>query len=263
MSVSWSRVSAVVLRDFYNLRRNPPYIVEIVFWPTLELITWGCVSLFLATRNFPAAIAGLLGAVLLWQMACRPQGDLARCYLEDVWARNLINLYVSPLSTVEHLAGMVLCGAARVAASTVVLAVLSWVLYGFGVFTLGPALLPYVVTLLAMAWALGVFAIALVVRFGASAQAFAWLLAFAVQPFAAVFYPISVLPVAVQAIAHAVPASYIFEDMRAVLAGAHPSGGRLAMAAVLDVAYLAAAMVFLHHGLRHARVTGRLSRFNQ
>jgi ABC-2 type transport system permease protein len=180
-----------------------------------------------------------------------------------VWARNLVNLYVSPLSTAEHLTGMVLCGLARVMASTAVLAVLSWVLYGFGVFTLGPALLPYVATLLAMAWALGVFAIGLVVRFGGSAQAFAWLLAFAVQPFAAVFYPVSVLPGAVQAMAQAVPASYIFEDMRSVLAGAHPSGGRLALAALLDVVYLSLAMAFLHRALRQARVSGRLSRFYQ
>jgi len=263
MNASLSRVSAVVLRDLYNLRHNPPFIVEIVFWPTLELITWGCVSLFLATQNFPAAVAGLLGAVLLWQMTSRPQGDLARCFLEDVWARNLVNLYVSPLSTAEHLAGMVLCGLARVMASTSVLALLAWALYGFGVFALGPALLPYVVTLLAMAWALGVFAIGLVVRFGGSAQAFAWLLAFAVQPFAAVFYPVSVLPGAVQAMAQAVPASYIFEDMRGVLAGAHPSGGRLAMAALLDLVYLSAAMAYLYRGLRHARASGRLSRFNQ
>lgn len=71
----------------------------------------------------------------------------------------------------------------------------------------------------------------------------------------------SVLPAAVQAIAHAVPASYIFEDMRGVLAGAPPSGTRLVIAAILDVAYLAAAMAFLYRGLRHARVTGRLSRF--
>lgn len=258
-----SRISAVVLRDFYNLRHNPPFIVEIVFWPTLELITWGCVSLFLATRDFPAALAGLLGAVLLWQMTSRPQGDLARCFLEDVWARNLVNLYVSPLSTAEHLAGMMLCGLARVMASTTVLAALAWLLYGFGVFTLGPALLPYVVMLLAMAWALGVLAIGLVVRFGGSAQAFAWLLAFAVQPFAAVFYPVSVLPGAVQAMAHVVPASYVFEDMRAALAGAHPSAGRLAVAALLNLVYLSAAMAFLYRALRQARASGRLSRFYQ
>lgn len=258
-----SRVVAVVLRDYYNLRHNPPYVVEIVFWPTLELVTWGCVSLFLATHNFPAAVAGLLGAVLLWQMASRPQSELARCFLEDVWSSNLINLYVSPLSTLEHLAGMVLAGFGRIVVSTAMMAGLSWVLYGFGVFTLGPALLPYAVTLLVMAWTLGVVAIALVIRFGRSAQAFAWLLAFAVQPFAAVFYPIDVLPEAVQAIALAVPASYVFEDMRSVLAGGDPSGGRLAMAAALDVVYLAAAMVFLYRGLVHARVSGRLSRFNQ
>jgi len=256
-----SRVYGVLLRDIYTLRRNPPLVVEIIFWPTMELIIWGCVSLFLQAHQVPTVIAGLLGAVVLWQMACRPQGDLARSFLEDVWARNLLNVYVTPVATTEYLIGLVLSGAIRIAAGVTLLASLAYLLFGFGVFTIGPALVPYVVLLTVMAWALGTFAIAMVVRFGQSAQAFAWLLAFAFQPFSAVFYPLDVLPGPVQAIAHLVPASYVFENMRAVLAGATPPWTGLATAAVLDAAYVAGALLCLHRALRHARSSGRLSRF--
>ncbi|HEU4426100.1 MAG TPA: hypothetical protein VFR67_26485, partial [Pilimelia sp.] len=172
-----SRVYGVLLRDLYTLRRNPPQIVEIVFWPTLELVTWGCVTLFLRAHDVPAVVAGLLGAVLLWQLACRPQGDLARSFLEEVWSRNLLNVYVTPVATGEHLAGMVLSGVIRVLAGVAMLAGMAFVLFEFGVFTLGTALVPYMALLIVMAWSLGTFAIAMVVRFGQSAQAFAWLLA--------------------------------------------------------------------------------------
>jgi ABC-2 type transport system permease protein len=257
----YSRVRGVLLRDLYTLRRNPPQIVEVIFWPTLELITWGCVSLFLQAHHVPALIAGLLGAVLLWQITARPQGDLARSFLEDVWSRNLLNVYVTPVATGEYLAGMILSGAIRLLAGISLLATLAFVLFGFGVFTLGPALVPYMVLLIVMAWSLGTFAIAMVVRFGQSAQAFAWLLAFVFQPFSAVFYPLRVLPGPVQAVAHLVPASYVFENMRAVLAGGSPSWSGLSTAALLDAAYAAGALVCLHRSLQHARMTGRLSRF--
>jgi ABC-2 type transport system permease protein len=256
-----SRVYGVLLRDLYTLRRNPPQVVEIIFWPTLELVTWGCVTLFLQAHEVPGVVTGLLGAVLLWQLICRPQGDLARSFLEDVWARNLLNVYVTPVTTGEYVAGMILSGAVRVLAGVGLLASLAFVLFGFDVFALGPALVPYLALLIVMAWSLGLYAIAMVVRYGRSAQAFAWLLAFAFQPFCAVFYPLAVLPGPAQAMARLVPASYVFENMRAVLAGAPPSWPGLAAAALLDAAYLAGAVLCLRGALRHARSSGRLSRF--
>jgi ABC-2 type transport system permease protein len=259
----WHRVYGELLRDVLTVRRNTPQIVEIIFWPTLELITWGCVSLFLQANKVPAVLGGLLGAVLLWQMLARPQSDLARTFLEDVWARNLLGVFVTPISLGEYLAGMVVSGVTRLAAGVGLLVVFASVLYGFGLWSLGPALVPYITVLLVMAWALGIASVALVIRFGASAATFAWLLAFAFQPFSAVFYPLSILPGPVQAVGHLVPASYVFENMREVLRGGSPSWTGLAVAGLLDLCYVGAALVWLHSALANARRTGRLSRFGE
>jgi ABC-2 type transport system permease protein len=163
----------------------------------------------------------------------------------------------------EYLAGMVVLGALKLAAGTVIMATIAFVLYGFGVFSLGPALLPFVVLLLAMGWALGVFTVAVVLRFGQSAEVIAWALAFAFQPFTAVFYPVDVLPPVMHAVAAVVPASYVFEGMRDVLAGGGVSWTALGTAAVLDLLYAAGALVFFARMLGAARANGHLSRFGE
>lgn len=255
------RVVGVVRRDTHALLNNPPRLVEMVFWPTFEIVVWGFVSVYLRDNGVPTAVAALLGAVLLWQLVARAQGELAVSFLEDVWSRNLLNVFVTPLSTAEYVTGMVVFGAAKLAVSTALMAGLTLLLYGFGLFSLGPALVPFMALLLVMGWALGLVSIAAVLRFGPSAQTVAWILAFAFQPFAAVFYPVSVLPPVAAAVASAVPASHVFEGMRAVLAGQGVSGGALAAAAALDVVFVAIGVGSLVHALRYARRAGKLSRF--
>lgn len=255
------RIASVVRRDFFALRRDPPRMVDMAFWPTAELVLWGLVSMYMQQNRVHIAVAMLLGAVLLWQVMHRAQGELAFGFLFDVWSRNLLNVFVSPLSTLEYVGGLVLASVVKVAATIGVMSALAFVFYGFGIFTIGPGLLPFMAVLMVMGWALGVVGIACVIRFGQSAQIVAFILAFVFQPFAAVFYPLSVLPGPAQAIAALVPASHVFEGMRAVLAGDSISWGGLAAAALLDLVYVAVALAFLLYSLRYARLKGKLSRF--
>jgi ABC-2 type transport system permease protein len=260
-AASRQRVLAVVLRDLYALRHSVVRVFEVVYWPLVELLIWGYVSVFLQGRRVPAAIAVLLGGVLLWQVLFRSQSEVSMAFLEDVWSRNLLNVFASPLTPGEYLLGMVAFGFAKLVASTAIMAAIAFLLYGFGLFGLGPALLPFVFLLLAMGWALGIFTVGVVLRFGHSAEVVAWALSFAFQPFAAVFYPVAVLPGPMQAVAAAVPASHVFEGMRTVIAGGGVDRGSLAAAAVLDLAYAGGALWFFRRMLVGVRRSGGLSRF--
>ncbi|WP_267594887.1 ABC transporter ATP-binding protein/permease [Carbonactinospora thermoautotrophica] len=254
------RVLGVVLRDFYVLRRSVPRAFEIVYWPLVELLIWGYLSVFLQGRDVPMTITALLGGVLLWQILFRSQSEVSLSFLEDVWSRNLLNVFSSPLSGGEY--RLVLFGALKLALGTAVMATLAFLLYGFGLFSLGPALLPFVVLLLVMGWALGIATVAVVIRFGQSAEVIAWALAFAFQPFAAVFYPVDVLPPVMRAVAQLVPASFVFEGMRDVLAGHGIDWSDLGLAAALDTVYLGALALFARM-LTTARSNGSLSRFGE
>ncbi|MDR8410157.1 ABC transporter permease [Nonomuraea sp. 3-1Str] len=256
-----SRVLGVVLRDFAALRRSPVRVFEIFFWPTVELLLWGFVTLFLRTQQVPFVVTFLLGAVLLWQVLQKGSNEISIAFLEDIWSRNLLNVQVSPLSSAEYLAGLVLFSLGKVAVAVTVMAGLAYALYGFGVTAIGVGLVPFMGVLLVLGWSLGLVGIAAVLRFGENAQVIAWSLVFVVQPLAGIFYPVSVLPAPLQTVSWFLPASHVFEGMRTVLAGGAVPWDRLAWAGALDVVYLAFTLALYAWALGYARRQGKLSRF--
>ncbi|HYF08677.1 MAG TPA: ABC transporter permease, partial [Acetobacteraceae bacterium] len=210
-------------------------------------------------NNVASAAAGvLLGAVLLWEVALRGQMGFAISFLEEVWSRNLGHIFVSPLRPGEFVAALMAMSVLRTLVAVVPAMVLAWIFYGFGILQMGPVIVAFFALLLAMGWAVALLVTSLILRHGAGAEALAWGVLFGVTPFAAVFYPVSILPGAVQWIAFVVPASHVFEDMRAVLLEGRIAWDQLAWAAVLNAAWLAlGAWVFLRE-FQAARVRGAL-----
>ncbi|WP_084958951.1 ABC transporter permease [Thermoactinospora rubra] len=257
------RVLGVVRRDFAALRRSPIRMFEIVFWPTVELVLWGFVTLFLQTQKVPFAVGFLLGAVLLWQVLQKASNEISIAFLEDIWSRNLLNVQVSPLSSVEYLIGLMVFSLGKVAFAVAVMSALCLALYGFGVTAMGLGLVPFMALLLVMGWSLGLVGIAAVLRFGENAQVIAWSLVFVAQPLTGIFYPVSVLPAPLQTVAHLIPGTYVFEGMRTVLNGGAVPWGDLALAALLDVVYLGISLAVFGWALRYARAHGKLSRFGE
>lgn len=256
-----SRITGVVRRDFAALRRSPIRMFEILFWPTVELLVWGFLTLFLRSHQVPFVVTFLIGAVLLWQVLQKASNEISLAFLEDIWSRNLLNVQVSPLSSVEYLIGLVLFSLGKVVFAVTVMAGLAYALYGFGVTSMGLGLLPFMGVLLMLGWSLGLIGIAAVLRFGENAQVIAWSLVFVVQPLAGIFYPVSVLPAPLQAVSWFLPASHVFEGMRMVLSTGAVPWDRLALAAGLNVVYLAATLALFGWALSYARRHGKLSRF--
>ncbi|GII02008.1 ABC transporter permease [Planobispora takensis] len=258
-----ARIGGVVMRDFAALRRSPIRMFEIVFWPTVELMVWGFVTLFLQSQQVPFVAAFLLGAVLLWQVLQKASNEISIAFLEDIWSRNLLNVQVSPLSTVEYVIGLIVFSFGKVVFAIAVMAGLALAFYGFGITSFGVALLPFMALLLVMGWSLGLVGISAVLRFGENAQVIAWSLVFVVQPLAGIFYPVEVLPAPLQTIASFIPATHVFTGMRTVLNGGAVPWDSLAWAAALDVVYLAATLGLFGWALRYARAHGKLSRFGE
>ncbi|MEO3857909.1 ABC transporter permease [Acrocarpospora sp. B8E8] len=263
MAARRRRVGGVVVRDLAALRRSPIRVFEIVFWPVIELVVWGYLTLFLQAQKVPFVVSMLLGAILLWQVLHRAANEVAIGFLEEIWSRNLLNVHVTPVTPAEYMTGLVLFSLTKIAAGITFMALLAYTLYGFGLFTIGIGLVPFMAVLMVMGWSLAFVAISCVLRFGEGAQVIAWSLVFVFQPLAGVFYPVSVLPEALQAVAAVIPATHVFEGMRTVLDGGAIPWGSLAAAGLLDVVYVALALWLYGLTLRHARTKGRLSRFGE
>jgi ABC-2 type transport system permease protein len=258
--VSWLHVSGLLLRYAYLYRRSVARMMGVLFWPVMDLLVWGFLTTYLQRLVLPASVTFLLGAVIFWDIFYSSQQAITLSITEEIWVRNILNIFVAPVSVVELLSATALVGLARASASASVLALLAWGLYSFHLTAIGFALAPFCFALLLFGWAMGMFTMALVLRFGQAAEALIWGIPFLIQPLSAVFYPLHVLPVWLQPIARALPSTHVFEGMRAALSAGRLDSASLAAALALDVVYLAAGALFFAWMLGRVRERGYLAR---
>lgn len=240
------RILALASRHLMLYKRSPQRIMEIIYWPVLDVVLWGFITLYLNRyqSGLPSVVAFFLGALILWDILFRAQQGVCISFLEEVWSRNLLNLFVSPLRPIEFLASTMLISIAKVILSSAATILLALLLYSFNVFTIGLSLVPFVLNLILMGWAIGVFTTAIILRYGQQAEVLAWGLVLLFMPVSAVFYPVSILPPFLQGIAKFIPASHVFEGMRTVITGGIFPARELFWALGLNILYLIVALNF-------------------
>jgi ABC-2 type transport system permease protein len=257
-------ISALVLRYLFLYTRSPMRLVELVFWPVVDLVVWGNVTVFIqrnTSADFGAFILFFLGAMILWDIMFRAQQGVAISFLEDVWTRNLLNVFVAPVRTSEYLSATFAVGFLRIAVTAIVLSLISWVGYQFNVFTLGWWLIPFFTSLMLFGWALGMISTALILRWGQAAESLAWAVPFFFQPVVAVFYPVKDMPAWSQPIAWCFPATHVFEGMREVMKTGTMAWSHLGWAFALNIVYLALAGALFAWILNLTRKRGLLTKF--
>ena len=221
--MKWHRIQGILMRHLYLYQRSLPRLMDIFYWPVFNLFLWGFISTFIDKFNIAGfnAITVLLGAVIFWELFGYSQHSISIAFLEEVWEKNFLNLFVTPLTVNEFIVSSFLLGCIRVLMAGVVMAGLAFLLYHFNIFTFGLFLIPFVLNLLVFGWTIGLFSTAIILRFGTSAQVLAFGFTTMFQPFSAVFYPVSALPESVRFIAYLIPSTYVFEGMRSVIATGH------------------------------------------
>jgi ABC-2 type transport system permease protein len=253
----WLRVSALLLRHLYLYRRSHIRAGEVFFWPVMNLVLWGFITAYVQRLALSETVSFLLGGLIFWDVLYRAQMAITLSVTEEVWVKNLLNIFIAPIYTVDFILATALMGVIRAMANVLILGILAYVLYAFNLLTIGLALLPFLASLLLFGWAVGMSAM---VRFGQAAEALAWGVPFLLQPLSAVFYPVDVLPPWLQAMAHLLPSMYIFEGMRTALRTGTVDSALLLTALALNVVYLAAGAGFFGWMLQQAREKGYLSR---
>lgn len=261
-SLSAERIFALLLRQLYLYRRSMIRMLEIIYWPVMDLLVWGFLSLYVGRLRGGGAlaVAFLLGGLILWDIFFRAQQAISVSFLEDIWTRNLINVFVSPISTLEFILAMLLLGVMKVIVTGLLLSALALTLYTFNIFQYGLPLIPFVLNLLLSAWGIGVITTAMILRFGQGAETLAWAIPFLFQPFSAVFYPVAVLPAALRPLALALPTTHAFEGMRTVLSGSGTAWERVGWATGENVVLLLVAALVFAAVMHVARTQGLLLR---
>jgi ABC-2 type transport system permease protein len=183
-------------------------------------------------------------------------------FFEDVWSRNFLNIFSTPLSIWEYLSGLVLSSIGSSAVGLVVMVVLATTLFGLSFFVYGIMLAPFLLVLFMSGIALGIMGSGLVLRLGPPAEWFVWPIPVIISPFVGVFYPLSTLPKWMQYISHLLPPSYVFEGMRASVNGRADNGAGLLWGFGLAVIYILLACWFFAAVYRHVVRTGLIARYS-
>ena len=254
------RVGAMVMRFLFLMRNSWPRLIEMVYWPTVQVILWGFITKFFATNSWWVAQAAgvLLSAVLLWDIMYRAQLGVSLMFFEEMYARNLGHLFVSPLRVYELVVALLVMSLLRTLISFLGAALLAIPLYQFSIFSLGLPLLIFFFNLIVTGWAIGLMVASLVMRYGLGAESLAWVAIFAISPLTGIYYPISVLPGWLQYVANAIPSSHIFEGMRALMIDGAFRTDLLLNAALLNLVYIAAGIALFLAAFRAARKHGLL-----
>jgi ABC-2 type transport system permease protein len=257
---SFRRVLAVVLRHIYLLRSSWPRLLELVYWPAVQMIMWGFLQLSVARvpGTFAAAAGTFLAAVMLWDVLFRGQLGFSMSFLEEMWARNLANLMISPLRPFEFVLGLIIMSMVRLAIGLVPVSILAILFFGFNLWSLGLALVAFFANLLFTSWAVGLFCSGLVLRHGLGAEGLTWSLMFLFLPLTCVYYPVATLPAWLQPIAWALPPTAVFEGMRALVIDHVFRADLMLWALSLNAVWLLAAALAFRSLLGAARRAGSL-----
>jgi ABC-2 type transport system permease protein len=257
---SFGRVWAMLLRYLYILKSSWPRTLELLYWPTLQVLIWGYMSqFFMQNSSYIARAFGvLLGAIMLWDLMFRSQLGLAISFLEEMWSRNLSNLFVTPLRAYEWVASLLAMSAMRALMGMLPAALLAMLLYNYSIFAMGLPLIVFALVLMTMGWAIGLAICGLILRHGVGAESLAWTVIFSLAPVSCVYYPVTILPHWLQMIAWTMPQTYVFEGMRAVLFEHVVRTDYLLDAVALDAVYMAVGIGIFFYAFRDARRRGAL-----
>jgi ABC-2 type transport system permease protein len=258
------RAAAIALRQFYLLRGSPPRILPIFGWVAIDIVLWGLFTRYLNTVASPGFnfVPAVLGALVLWDFLVRVMQGITTGIFEDVWSRNFLNIFASPLSVSEYVAGLVVASIATSAIGLAVMLAIATMAFHLSLLTYGVLGLPFLLVLFLFGIALGIFGCALILRMGPGAEWLIWPIPAVLSPLSCVFYPLSALPGWLQYPARLLPPSYVFEAMRSIVAGRAVSASSLALSVGLVLLYVLLAGWFFTRTYKHVVQSGLIARYS-
>src|SRR3989338_796270 len=258
--MNWKRVTTIFLRQYFLIKKSFHRWLGIFYWSVLELFLWGFLTVYLDQIGGDKlnVVTVVIGAVILWNFLMRIQQGIAISFLEDVWSRNLMNIFASPLNIKEYITGLVLVGIVSAIISGIFMVWVAWFLFAYDLFVFGFYLVPFIFVLFFFGLALGLYTTAMVLRFGPSSEILAWSIPALIPPFSGVFYAISTLPPWLQVVSFLLPSSYVFEGMRSIVLNGAFDSRQLMIASILAVIFFVISYWLILRTYRYVLREGKL-----
>jgi len=242
-----NRIWAMVLRYFFYFLHSLDRMSDAFYWPTVDLLLWGLTSSYF--RQYTPANSKILlmivSGIVFWLITWRGQYEITVNLLDELWNKNLVNLFVSPLKFSEWAISVIIIGVLKGFLSFSFALLMAFLLFKIKLFFYGFYFLPLIILLIMSGWSIGFLVAGIILRFGTKIQTLAWTGVMIISPFSAIYYPISILPGWAQKVAAFVPTSYVFEEARRIIMTGSLDWNKLLISAGLNVIYLILALIFI------------------
>lgn len=259
MSLNLRRIYAIILRSFYTDKRSTMRLTEVFYYPAIDIILWGLTTRWLNKGANHIGLLAIATSIVLWVTATRIVYEISVGMVEEVWNRNMTNLFGTPIKLSEWIIGLMACGVIKICIVLPYSALIAYFAYGVNIFSVGWMLLPYIGLLVCCGWSIGLIGASVILRFGRQAQSTPWMTAWFFAPLCAVYYPLDSLPTAIRNIATLTPLAHVFEAIRHQILIGHASWHHIYLSIVLAAAWLTTAIFFFYRMFNRARQRGLAS----
>lgn len=259
--MKWHRIKALALRHLYPVIRDFDLLSDMVYWPIIDTVLWGVTSQWISesSGNNKVVMTILLGLVL-WTVIWRSQAEVSRNLLDEIWNRNLVNIFSTPLTLKEWVTTVLLLSVLKTFITLVFLVPVMYFLYSVNVFELGWWLLVFFLGTAITGWWVGFISAGIVLKYGMKVQTIIWTLPGILLPFSAIYFPVAKLPALLQPISLLIPTTYILESMRSLLGGNGVDLSMIAISFALNFFWLAMCVWFFVRSFAYSKNLG-LNRF--
>jgi ABC-2 type transport system permease protein len=217
--MNWNKIYGLSLRHIYLIKSSFPRILDLIYWPSIQIFLWGFISKFFTLNSdyYDNTVGIILTAAILYDFLFRTSISYNMMFLEEIWSRNFTNLFIAPIKISEIITALTLTAILRTMIGLVPAALLAIPFFGVSIFSLGIPLLFLLLSLYIFGITLGLLVTAGLMRFGPSFENIAWASLFFLAPLGCIYYPIEILPEWLQLISKSLPLVHIFEEMRNIL----------------------------------------------
>lgn len=261
-SLRLNRLYAFCLRHLYPLKRDFDLLSDMLYWPIIDIVLWGVTSQWIGgTSGISSVVKTILTGLILWNVIWRSQSEVSRNLIDEIWNNNLVNLFSTPLSINEWIAGVLLLSIVKMTFTVSILIPIVFLLYSVNIFALGWWLIPFFISMVMTGWSVGFLAAGIVIRWGPKVQTVVWTLPGILLPFSVVYFPLVLLPTFLRPFSYILPSTYVFESMRALLITGTVDLRYIGLSFGINLVYLCLALYWFKISFRESLKLG-LGRFN-
>lgn len=255
--MNFNRIILLVKRAFLLTFRGLDPVTDFFYWPLFDILIWGFAGSWMAqnTANPQHAVI-ILASLVLWQAVYRANLDISYNFLSELWSRNLINLFVTPVTIQEWAVAHMIVGAINACVGALFGVCAVWLLYGISIVSMGPSFLFLFALLLFSGYSVGLFTSSTLVSWGNSAQKLVWVMGWFFVPFIGVYYPVEIMPTWARIVSYCVPMTYVFKVLRVYIQTHAIDGATLGMGIALTLLYFFAAVSLFIWAFYRSRTRG-------